>query len=246
MHYRNFARVGWRARIGVITPAVGMAVTADFHKIAPEGVALVLTPVAEPLTQNTVEQLMRVGDYVADAANKLVRTKADVILWNCTTGSFMKGYGYDQELLKRIEEATQIPVTTASTAMIVAFKKLGIKKLCLAMPYVDEVNEREKKFLEDNGFEVLRYKGLQILDVTDIIDVPAYTMYQLAKEVDLPEADGVFISCAGLSVLDIIEKLEYDLAKPVLSTNQVSLWGAFQLAKVREPIQGYGRLLREP
>lgn len=245
MHYKNFARVGWRARIGVITPAVGMAVTADFHKIAPEGVALLLTPVSEPLTHDSVEQLTRVGDYVADAAKKFLLPKADAILWNTTTGSLMKGYGYDQELIKRIEEATNIPATTASTAMIEAFKGLGIKKVCVAMPYVDEVNEREKVFLEDNGFKVLRYKGLQILDVGEIIDVPPYVMYQLAKGVDLPEADAVFISCAGLSTLDIIEMLEHDLGKPVLSTNQVSLWAALRLAKIKEPIHGFGRLLRE-
>jgi maleate isomerase len=246
MVHRNFSPVGWRARIGVITPAVGLAIISDFHKIAPEGVAMVLTPVAEPLTQDTVEQLSRVGDYVAEAAKKFIAPKVDVILWNTTTGSLMKGYGYDLELIKRIEGATNRPATTSSTAMVAAFKKLGIKKLCLAMPYVDEVNEREKRFLEDNGFEVLRYRGLQILNIGDIINVAPYTMYQLAKEADLPEADAVFISCAGLSTLDIIEMLEHDIGKPVMSTNQVGIWSAFQIAKIREPIQGYGRLLREP
>jgi maleate isomerase len=246
MSLGNFAPVGWRARIGIITPAVGLAIISDFHKIAPEGVAMVLTPVAEPLTQDTVDQLSRVGDYVAEAAKKFIVPKVNVILWNTTTGSLMKGYGYDLELIKRIEEATNISATTSSTAMIAAFKKLGIKKLCLAMPYVDEVNEREKRFLEDNGFEVLRYKGLQLLDIGDIINVAPYRMYQLAKEVDLAEADAVFISCAGLSTLDIIQMLEDDLGKPVLSTNQVGIWRALQIAKIREPIQGYGRLLREP
>jgi maleate cis-trans isomerase len=129
--------------------------------------------------------------------------------------------------------------------MLAAFEKLGIKKVCLAMPYIDDVNEREKQFLEDNGIEVLKYKGLQLLDVRDIINVSPYTMYQLAKEVDLPEADAIFISCAGLGVLDIIQMLEDDLGKPVMSTNQIGIWHAFQIAKVGEPIQGFGRLLRE-
>ena len=246
MSHRNLSKVGWRARIGVITPAVGLSAIADFHRIAPEGVAMILNPVAEPLTHDTVEQLTRVGDYAAEAAKKFIRARADAIVWNTSTGSLMKGFGYDLELVKKIEAATNIPATTASTAMIAAFKKLGLKRVCLAMPYVDEVNEREKKFIEDNGFQVLRYKGLQILDVADILDVPPSTMYQLAKQVDLPEADGIFISCAGLSVIDVIEDLEHDLGKPVLATNQVSFWGAFQLAKVREPIHGFGKLLREP
>ena len=245
MRQRNYGRVGWRARIGVITPAIGMAVTADFHKIAPEGVALVLTPVSEPLTEDTVEQLEKVGDYVADAAKKFLPAKVDVIVWNTSTGSLMKGYGYDKELIQRIEKATGVPATTASTGMLEAFAAFGVKKVCIAMPYVDAVNEREKKFIEDNGYKVLRYKGLQILPIGDILDVPAFTLYKLAKEVDLPEADAIFISCAGMSATDILEDLEQDLGKPVMSTNQVSLWSALRKAKIREPISGYGRLLRE-
>ncbi len=236
---------GWRARIGVITPAIGMAVTADFHKFAPDGVAMVLTPVSEPLTEDSVEQLEKVGDFVAEAARKLLPAKVDVIVWNTSTGSLMKGYGYDKELIKRMEAATGVPCTTASTAMLEAFAKFGVKKVCIAMPYIDAVNEREKKFLEDNGVQVLRYKGLQLLPIGDILDVPAFTLYKLAKEVDLPEADAIFISCAGMSATDIIEDLEQDLGKPVMSTNQVSLWNGLRKAKIGEPIHGYGRLLRE-
>ena len=246
MSFKNFAPIGWRARIGFITPAVGLAILSDFHKVAPEGVAMVLTPVSAPLTEDSVEQLTRVGDYVAEAAKKFITPNVNAIVWNTTTGSLMKGLGYDLELVKAIEEATNIPATTSSTAMLAAFEKLGIKKLCLAMPYIDDVNEREKKFLEDNGIEVLKYKGRQLLDVRDIINVSPYTMYQLAKEVDLPEADAIFISCAGLGVLDILQMLEDDLGKPVMSTNQIGIWHAFQIAKIREPIEGFGRLLREP
>ena len=242
---KNLPPIGWRARIGVISPAVGMAVTHDFHRLAPEGVALLLTQVSEPLTQDTVEQLTRVGDFVAEAAKKLIIPQASVVLWNTTTGSLMKGYGYDRELIKRIEAATQLPATTTSTAMLEAFRAMGIKKICLATAYVDAVNEKEKAFLVDNGITVVQYRGLQLLDIRDIVNVAPYTLYHLAKNVDCAEADAVFISCCGLSTADIIEPLEHDLGKPVLSSNIVSLWAALRLAKIREPIHGFGRLLRE-
>jgi maleate isomerase len=246
MPARNLARLGWRARIGVITPAVGMAVTADFHKIAPEGAALVLAAVAEPITQDSVEQLARVGDGVVEAARRLLMAKVDVILWNTSSGSFIKGHGYDRELIDRMEQATGTPATTASTAMIEAFQKLGLRKVCLATPYIDEINERERAFIEAHGFEVPSYKGLQLLDVGELIDVPPSRMYRLAREADIAESDALFISNAGWSALDVIQMLEADLGKPVLSTNQVSLWWAFRLAGIREPIQGYGRLLQDP
>jgi maleate isomerase len=245
MSYKCLAPIGWRARIGVISPAVGMAVTHDFHRIAPEGVALLLTQVSEPLTEDTVEQLTRVGDYVDEAAKKLVRPQANVVLWNTTTGSLMKGYGYDRELIKRIEAVTQLPAMTTATAMLQAFATLGVKRISLGTAYVDAVNEREKKFLVDNGIDVVRYKGLQLLDIRDILNVAPHSLYRLGREVNVAEADAVFISCCGMSTADIIEPLERDLGKPVLSSNIVSLWAAMRLAGIRDQIQGFGRLLRE-
>ena len=242
---KTFTRVGWRARIGIIKPAAGYADIAGFHQLAPEGVALTATVVSNPHTQPTPAQLARLGEHVADAAKILAPAKPDVIIFNCTSGSFIKGFGYDQELIKKIKDATGIPATTTTTAVMEAFRALGIKKLCMATPYIDSVNEREKKFLEDNGFEVLKYKGLQILEGNEIANVEPYKMYQLARQVFQPEADGIFISCTALHVIDIIEKLEYDLGKPVVTSNQAAFWSTFRMAGVKEPINGYGKLFRD-
>jgi maleate cis-trans isomerase len=44
----------------------------------------------------------------------------------------------------------------------------------------------------------------------------------------------------------MVEPLERDLGKPVVTSNQASYWVAFKMAKIGEPIEGYGRLMREP
>ncbi len=43
----------------------------------------------------------------------------------------------------------------------------------------------------------------------------------------------------------VLETLERDLGKPVISSNQASLWQALRMAGVREAIPCFGRLLRE-
>ena len=43
--------------------------------MAPEGVAIASTVVHTPITQDTVEQLSQVGDYVVDAAKVLASLK---------------------------------------------------------------------------------------------------------------------------------------------------------------------------
>ncbi len=116
----------------------------------------------------------------------------------------------------------------------------------MATPYPLNVNEIEKKFLEDNGFKVLKCDGMDLTDNNILAHLTPNVLYRLAKAVDVPEADGVFISCTGLDALDVIEPLEQDLGKPVVTSNQASYWLAFKMAKIGEPIEGYGRLMREP
>jgi maleate isomerase len=55
----------------------------------------------------------------------------------------------------------------------------------------------------------------------------------------------VLLSGTGLPTVAVLEMLERDLGKPVISSNQACLWHALRLAGVREAIPGFGRLLRE-
>ncbi len=52
------------------------------------------------------------------------------------------------------------------------------------------------------------------------------------------------LSACHLVVEAIIEVLEWDLGRPVVSANQASLWHCLRRAGVREAVAGYGGLLR--
>jgi maleate isomerase len=58
------------------------------------------------------------------------------------------------------------------------------------------------------------------------------------------EADGMLILGTGFRCVSIIEALERDLARPVITANQASLWHCLKLAGVKAEIEGYGQLLR--
>jgi maleate cis-trans isomerase len=81
--------------------------------------------------------------------------------------------------------------------------------------------------------------------VTNIYTETSERAYQLARQADTPDADLVLLSGTGLPTLDVLEPLERDLAKPVISSVQAAFWQALRLAGVRQAIPGFGRLLRE-
>ncbi|MEM3831723.1 MAG: aspartate/glutamate racemase family protein [Sulfolobales archaeon] len=137
-----------------------------------------------------------------------------------------------------------ISITTAQ-AVIEALKTLGAREIVVATPYIEEINERERRFLEDQGFRVLRIKGLGIRKNTEIGRLPPWTAYRLALEAirDL-RADALFISCTNFRTIEIIEALESRLGIPVISSNTASMWLALRSIGVKDRIP-YGRLLRE-
>jgi maleate cis-trans isomerase len=56
------------------------------------------------------------------------------------------------------------------------------------------------------------------------------------------DADAYFISCANIRSIDVIEVLERDLGKPVITSNQAAFWRALRMAGVNDVIPALGSL----
>ncbi|MFQ5711870.1 MAG: aspartate/glutamate racemase family protein [Candidatus Geothermarchaeales archaeon] len=236
---------GWRAKIGLLVPAQNLTMEEEFHRMAPDGVSIHTSRMFYRKLELSIETLTEIGAGSEDAARRVAMAGPDIIVFGCTTGSLIKGVGYDQELTERIEGATNIPAVTTSTAVLDAFKTLDLKRVAVASPYTTEVNEKVKEFLEGNGYSVTEIKGLEHFDITLIGKEPVTTSYRLAKEVDTPDADAVFISCTDFRTIEVLEKLERDLGKPIVSSNQASMWAALRKVGIKEHLEGYGSLLHQ-
>jgi len=170
---------GWRGRIGLIFPAPGGAPDFEYHERVPEGVGIFIARL--PFEACTVDGLSIMGTFVEDAAALVAQAKVDLILFACTTGSLVKGPGYDKQLIARIEKRTGIPALTTSTAVVDAMNALKMKKIAVATPYSDEVNEAETRFLEGSGFKVSAIRGLGNTDPLAMGKVRHERMYRLSR-----------------------------------------------------------------
>jgi maleate isomerase len=237
---------GWRARIGVIYPADGL-IDEEYWRLAPNGVSILMTRIGVPDEPVSVAMATKVGETeeIEQAAKCLKIVRPNVIVYACTSGSFVKGTGWDLEIADRIEKASGVKATTTSTAIVEAMKTLKIRKVAVAAPYPDDVNETLAGFLKQNGFKVVNVKGLGLRSAWDIGNTPPSRVYQHAKSATTPDADGVLIPCTGFPTIDILEALEEDLGKPVVSANQATIWKAGAMAGIGEQMSGLGSLMRK-
>ncbi|MCS7116940.1 MAG: aspartate/glutamate racemase family protein [Nitrososphaerota archaeon] len=232
---------GWRGRIGLLIPSSNTTMESEFWKVVPDGVSIHTARMR--LIEASAEALKEMAKEALKAAEDLATANVNLILYGCTTGSLIEGIRWEQELSESIRLRTGVKAITTAFAVIEALKALSIKNVAVATPYIEELNEKEKVFLEECGFKVVRMKGLNILKNTEIGMQPSWVSYKLARDVYTHDVDGIFISCTNFRTLDILEKLESDLNKPVVSSNSASIWLALKELGVREQIKGYGKLL---
>ena len=229
----------WRARLGVLVPSAILAIEPEFNRMVPEGVTCHYHRI--PFLGGGLKDLKAVEQSVADATRILLHARPSVMVMSGTGVSFAGGYGYDQSLIAKMREINgNLPTTTTSTSVIEALKKLGIKKVSVATPYLEEVAKAAARFVDDSGIKVLDLNWLG--KATAIEDVSQETIYHLARQVDKPESEAIFISCINLHTIELIEKLENDLGKPVISSNQATMWNLLRMAGVQDKLPRYGQL----
>jgi maleate isomerase len=228
--------------VGVVAP-FDFALDRELWRWAPDDISLFMTRlpfVPVPVTVEMAQELSD-SDRVRRATQDVLAPEPLVVTYACASGSFVGGACGERELHASMVAAGAPAATTTSGGLVAALHALRLRRIAVVTPYIDSVTERLLSFLGEHGVEVVSSVGLGLLD--HIWQVGYTETVQAVSAVDVPEADGVFISCTNVPTYDIIGPLERWLGKPVLTANQVTMWSALQA--MGSPMMGDGQLLAQ-
>jgi maleate isomerase len=232
----------------VLAPPGNVAMERELPIYLPPGIAISHNRLSRPTPEITKESLMLMAASAEQASRDLAMAwpKPEVILYGCTSGSFVQGPGREDELANKVTGITGIPAYTTSTAVIMALRELQATRLFLVTPYIDDVNAHEIAFLEHRGFKVDACESFGCLDTRDIAKISSEQVRDLVMShaTTARRSDTVFISCTNLLTMDQIDSLERDLGLPVASSNQCSLWIALRHMQIDASAVGAGRLFK--
>ena len=93
-----------------------------------------------------------------------------------------------------------------------------------------------KAHLEAHGLEVVNFDNLK--GVENIYETTAEDAYRLARSVDAEDAEAVFLSGTGMPTVSVLEALEQDLGKPVISSASAMMWHALRASRRRPADRG--------
>ncbi len=237
------AVTGWRARLGWICPSVHSSqVDLDFYTVVPPSIEV--KTVTLGITALNDQEVAMALQKIDDAAKRLVIAGAQFIAVQGTPLVVSKGFGFDQELIKRVEGISHLPATTCLTSSMAAFRVLNVKKILMVSPQTPEIDQRIAKFLRDNGFDVVHVKTLNMQFNRDIRALPHSAAYTAARQAfqEAPQAEGVYIPCGEWCPPWVVDSLERDLGVPVINARQSSTWLGLKTLQIKEPIKGWGKI----
>jgi maleate isomerase len=232
-------------RLGFLVPPGNPTTEPEVFRLAPAGVTVhfhrMFLAGGEPGSHQGQEERNRQQvEHLDESARLLAMVKPAVIVMAHTATSYTIGREGEAALKARIERATGIPFITAFGSVVAALGHLQAKRVALATPYAREWTLRGKAHLEARGIEVDNWGHLD--DVSNIYDETPERAYALARRVDVPDAQALFLSGVGMPTIDVLARLERDLGKPAISSCSAMVWNALRTAGVAAKVTGFGKL----
>jgi maleate isomerase len=225
--------------IGLIIPSGNRLTEPQFNAYVPPGVGVHVTRLR--MTGKFRKPLSELKRPLVEAAEALSDVKPGMIVFHCTANSMESGLAHEKALVDIIEQASGCPTITTAQAITQAFDRFGIKKLVLISPYVKATNQLEVNYLTETGYSVLHELGLG-LEPHAYSSVTPQEWKNIVKENTRAEADGYFLSCTNTRMIEAIEDLEKDLDKPVINSNQATIWACLKKLGIPHTNKKLGRL----
>ncbi len=239
---------GWRARLGFLIPAGTPTVEPEMFEMAPKGVSVHFSRMvalgADGTLNGVEERITSQIDNIDLTTQLMAAMKPNVIVLAHTATCYRLGRDKQVTLAAHLEKLTGVRFITVLQSVVEALKALCVRRIALATPYDETLTMKAKVGLESYGIEVVNLEWLK--NVRSIFDETPARAYGLGRSVDRPEADAVFFSGVGMPTISVLEQLESDLGKPVISSAGSMMWNALRVAGVETSIPGYGRLLAAP
>ena len=230
-------------QLGLIALQSDESIEADFRRMLPEGLELMVSRVAS--AQNvSAASLQKMEAHLTSAAALFPSgAQMSAVAYGCTSGTAQIGQARIAALIRA--GVASPAITEPVSALIAACAHLGIRRLAMLSPYVAEVSARLREVLAEAGIASAGFGSFNEPEEAKVVRIAPHSIIDAGcAAAGREECDALFLSCTNLRTLDVIDKMEAQLGMPVLSSNQVLAWHLCGLAGNRNALFAPGCLWR--
>src|ERR1043165_116678 len=185
---------------------------------------------------------------IADKKETIVRRISDFVAnrnWQGVIVTAAPTEVLNPGLYDALKKALAIPFTTALHACVTALRAYSYKRVLLLTPFDARLNELIVRHLDNAGVTAIAPHSFDELRVPQKMsgdEVFALTRKTLAAA---GKVDAIYFQGAVLDPIKVIDRIQNELGLTAIASNPAMLWDILSRLERRDPIAGYGRLLRE-
>ena len=179
----------------------------------------------------TAKTLSSMEHHISASAKLLPQSREfSVIGYGCTSASAIIGSEKISDLIK--SGCSTREVTNPLLAATEYAKHLGVTKLALLSPYIEEVNTPLRKAFEINGLSTEAFGTFGEGQEEKVARISESSTIEAAITLGQdPSTEAVFISCTNLRTFNCLDKISNKIDKPVFSSNQSLAWHMKKLSQ---------------
>ncbi len=232
--------------IGLISPNLSPETLVDVYKILPDGIRI--EGRALDVGKYEDSEFHRVEQGFTAILRELARHPLNFLMITGELFLSYKGPGSDRQILALAKEVTPTPASTVLTAVVRACHAMGLRNIVMASPFPEDQDIRLVRFLQHDNINVLAHRCLGYQNSKEIWALSPETAYDLAVLLlrENPDVDGLYMPCNKWRTISVIDRIEKEFGKPVVTNTQAWVWEALRGMGMGNPILGYGRLLSTP
>jgi len=234
----------WRGIVGDVKPTHRPGSLEEFIRLLPEGIGVI--PLTVGIRSGTEEEFHQVLEVYKEKAAELAALGVDLIHIGGAPPMMVHGFEGEGRIVGELEHKHKIPVATSGRTQVEAFRALGIKSFVGVTYFKDSLNQIFTRYFDQAGFRVAAMEGIEV-PFKDVGRLSPEEIYAHTKKAFLKhkEVEAIYMLGSGWRLLRVVKLLEQDLQVPVVYALAAKLWDVQKRLHVRQPIQGYGRLLEE-
>jgi len=180
---------------------------------------------------------------VAYQSQLLGEARVEVIALAQTSASLFAD-DYDEVTIRRMTEASGVPALTSAQAIGQALGALGARRIAMVTPYSEEVIARAKRYYDSKfGIDVVACESLGASNAYAIGKMDAGAAQAAFARIDAPAVEALMVPGGNFPTMDRIAAWEHQFGKPVVTTNQATLWAILRTMRMAIALAGKGRLL---
>ncbi len=216
------------ARIGVLVPFTNVNLEPDLELMRAPGTTIH----AQRMGGYDVDEIpgsdQMAGLGASDISNDLrmiAGVRPHVVLYGCTSATLSHGPSFDRDLAQRIKSSSGAVSLTAAGSLVAGIKAVGARKVGFSSPYLGELNTQAIGFLSENDIETVKCADIgRELGNYGQGELTPDEVYDLAVQADDPGAEAIVLSCTDMRSVEAIERIEAQLDKPVITSNQALMF----------------------